>query len=223
MRSQKIIAQVASLPERVDTLEKTVVSLLPQVDMIFVALNGYDYIPDFLRKDEKIVYAKMDNSLGDSAKFYDVEHRNGYILTCDDDLMYPPGYARYMANGVEKHKGVVTLLGKCYDERPITSFRRGYTRIYRCLTRVNDEVEVDIGGTGVMCFHTDDIKLSIDNFERKNMADIWLAKAAHEQGVPIFVLPHPSNYVSHKKYPWRIWVKDGHDKYQTKILNSFLK
>ena len=73
MRSEKRIAQVASIPGRVDTLKLTVSSLLPQVDMIFVALNGYKEAPDFITEDKKIVYALMDNSLGDAAKFYDAD------------------------------------------------------------------------------------------------------------------------------------------------------
>lgn len=221
-RSEKIIAQVASLPERVETLEKCVASLITQVDMIFVALNGYKEIPHFLY-DRKIVYVAMDNSLGDAAKFYDVESRNGYILTCDDDLIYPQGYASYMIHGVKEHGGIVTLLGKCYNNRPIKSFRRGYSSLYRCLTNVSGHHVVHVGGTGAMAFHTDDFKISVDYFEMPNMADIWVAKAAHEQGITITVLPHPARYLMHKKYPWRIWAKDGHDAYQTSVLKSFLE
>ena len=212
------------MPQREESLNRTVDSLLPQVDMIFVALNGYDKVPAFLENNKKIVYALMDNKLGDAAKFYDVDQRNGFVLTCDDDLAYPPEYVKYMVDGVKRHKGVVTLLGKCYDKRPVYSFRSGYTRIYRCLVAVKGDHVVDVGGTGVMAFHTDLIKLSVDDFPKKNMADIWLSKAAKEQGVSITVLSHPARYVSHKRYSQRIWITErGGDKYQTEVLNSFLK
>lgn len=221
-QKQMITAQIASIPQRVATLELTVKSLINQVDLLFVALNGYDYIPEFLEDNRKIVRILMDNSLGDAAKFYDVDQRKGYVLTCDDDLIYPQGYVGYMINGIKKHKGIVSLLGKVYD-RPTYSYRGGYTRIYRALIAVKLDCEVDVGGTGVMAYHTDDFKISIDNFPRPNMADLWVAKAAAEQGVKITVLAHPKRYVSHVKYSHRIWATStGYDKYQTKILNSFL-
>ena len=47
-----IRAQIASLPDRVDSLKLTVESLLPQVDSLFVALNNYEAIPDFLNHDK---------------------------------------------------------------------------------------------------------------------------------------------------------------------------
>ena len=224
MRSEKRIAQVASIPGRVDTLKLTVSSLLPQTDMIFVALNGYNEVPSFLTEDKKIVYALMDNSLGDAAKFYDVDQRNGYFLTCDDDLVYPQGYVSYMISGIKRHGGIVSLLGKRYDTRPVNSSMGGHTSLYKCLTHVRADVEVHLGGTGTMAFHTDSIKLSIDNFPKPNMADIWMAKAAAEQGVKITALAHPDMYVKQRDYGGPTCMKEWHnDTYQTEILNSFLK
>lgn len=223
-QSEKRIAQVASIPGRVETLKLTVGSLLPQTDMIFVALNGYEEVPEFLTNDRKIFYALMDNSLGDAAKFYDADQRNGYLLTCDDDLIYPQGYVSYMIEGVKRHGGVVSLLGKRYDQRPILSSRSGYTSLYRCLTHVNKDVEVHLGGTGAMAYHTDSLKLTTDSFPKPNMADIWVAKAAAEQGVKITALAHPARYVKHRRYSRRIWITERHnDAYQTEVLNSFLK
>lgn len=224
VKNQKIIAQIASLPARVVTLEKTVASLLPQVDFLFVALNGYEEVPAFLKTDKKIVHALMDNTLGDAAKFYDIEERNGYVFTCDDDLVYPSDYVGYMKSKVDEHQCVVSLLGKRYRNRPITSARGGYTALYRCLTAVNGDHEVDTAGTGAMAFHTDHIKVKIDGFERANMADIWMAKQAHEQGVKIIAVGHRARWLKHAFYSRRIWVSSkGQDKYHAEVLNSFLK
>jgi len=207
----------------VETLEKTVASLIDQVDMLFVALNDYEKAPAFLENNRKIVYALMDNSFGDGAKFYDVDQRNGYVLTCDDDLIYPHNYAEYMISGVKKHGGIVSLLGKKYG-RPARGYRGGYTQIFRVLNPVAADHVVDVGGTGAMCFHTDEFKITMDAFEKKNMADLWVAKAAAEQGVKITALKHAKRYVKHVRYHRNIWSTTSHeDGYQTKVLNSFLK
>src|ERR1035437_5903791 len=78
--NREITAQIASLPARVEMLKQTVASLRPQVHKIFVALNGYDFTPEFLKEGE---YIHLDNSTGDAAKFYGVENLNGYIFLCD--------------------------------------------------------------------------------------------------------------------------------------------
>ncbi len=219
-----ITAQIASLPERADTLEKTVDSLIDQVDMVFVALNNYEKVPSFLENNRKIVSILMDNTLGASAKFYDADKRSGYVFTCDDDLVYPQGYVSYMIDAIKRHGGIVSLLGKRYDDRPISSYRKGYTTIYRALKPVSVDAEVHVGGTGVMAYHTDSFTADIDMFKRKNMVDLFIAKAAHEQGVTITSIAHPHSYLHHKLYPERIWVTSrGEDSYQTEVLNSFLK
>ena len=218
-----ITAQIASLPERVDTLEQTVDSLINQVNMLFVALNNYDYVPTFLQNNRKIFFALMDNSLGDSAKFYDADQRKGYVFACDDDIIYPQGYVSYMIEAIKRHGGIVTLLGKRYDDRPIESFRNGYTSIYRALNPVGADTEVHIGGTGVMAYRADDFKFCQDDCLAPNMADIWVAKAAMEQGVKITVIAHPHGYLKHVIYPNRIWVSSSEmDGYQTELVNSFL-
>ena len=219
-----ITAQIASLPERVDNLKKTVKSLIGQVDAMFVALNGHKEVPPFLQNNRKITYILMDNALGAGAKFYDTDQRSGYILTCDDDLTYFDGYAGLMVEGIKKHGGIVTLLGKVYDTRPITSYRMGYTKIYSCLNSVRYDTKIDVAGTGVMGWRSDTIKIDPGLFPEKNMADLWVSKLAYEQGVKLTVLAHPRESVFYKMYPHRIWLENkDRDRFQTEILNSFLK
>ena len=49
-----IYAGVATMPQRRDALEKAIASLRPQVDRIFVFLNDYESVPEFLTADPKI-------------------------------------------------------------------------------------------------------------------------------------------------------------------------
>ena len=217
-----ITAHIASLPERVKTLEKTVNSLLPQVDYIFVSLNNYEEIPFFLN-DNKIISTLCDNSLGDAAKFLRVNDFHGYVFVCDDDIIYPDNYVDYMISKIESCKGVVSLLGKEYSKRPIKSFRKGYTEIHRCLVPVEGDHEVDVCGTGAMAYHSDDIDVNVDDFLSRNMADIWMARLAYEQGVKLFAVEHDRDFIEHITYPNRIWVGTVDDTVQTMVLNTFLK
>lgn len=195
-----ITAQIASLPDREHLLKKTVESLRPQVDKIFVGLNSYTHTPDFLKEGE---YIHLDNSTGDAAKFYGVEGLAGYLLTCDDDIIYPPDYVQYMISGLHKHGAITTLHGKVYP-RPATSFIKTVAKV-RCLDACPCDTEVDVPGTGVTCLHTDMIKVRYEDFKIRNMADLWLAKLAHEQGVKIMALAHPADYLTYQPPPTTIW------------------
>jgi len=154
-------------------------------------------------------------------KFYDAENLEGWVLTCDDDLIYPKGYVKYMTSRAEAYKGIVTLHGKIY-RRPIQFNPADET--YRCLEEVERDMRVDVGGTGVMCYHTDMIKVAYNAFKIANMADLWMAKLAKEQGVGIYTLKHPEDYLIYQNPEETIWrvYRDTGFEIQTKVLKSFL-
>lgn len=214
-----IRVQIASVPERVNMLRKTVESLRSQVDEIFVGLNDYPFDPEFLHPGE---YAHFDNSKGDAVKFYNVENYRGYFFSCDDDLIYPPDYVKKLREAVDKYKCIVTLHGKTYREKP-RSFT-DFMGVYRCLDDVFGDGRVDVGGTGVMAFHTDHFRLKFSDFGSANMADLWMAKAAKKQGVKIMCLEHAKGYLKDQAPAKTIWntEKEKGFKEQTKLLKSFI-
>lgn len=217
-----ITAQIASIPERVESLKATVESIYPQVDFLFVALNNYEDVPIFLRGDRKIATVLLDNKMTDASKFYNIEERKGYILTCDDDLVYPKTYAQDMIDGVITHKCIISLHGKVYP-RPFKSFENIKTN-YRCLGGVQTGSYVDVGGTGVMAWHSDFFKVKYEDFKSPNMADIWVAKLAREQRVRIYILAHTAQYLQHTRFTDTIFVREQKKgfKAQTELLKTFL-
>jgi hypothetical protein len=214
------IVLIASIPERERMLKKTVDSLISQVDNICVALNNYDHIPEFLWDE---VYTKLYNKKGDSERYWCVDDIEGYILTCDDDLIYPANYVNIMINAVIKYGCVCTLHGRNYD-RPVKGFQQ-FFRGYPCLGDVMKDIEVDIGGTGVMCWHTDFLKVKYEDFQSANMADIWFSKLCHEQKVKIMCITHRQSWLKYQYPEDTIWDQENKKgfKEQTKLLQSFLK
>jgi hypothetical protein len=215
---------IASLSERESSLLRTLASIEGQADRIFVALNGYAEIPQELRNNPKIHCDLLDNSLMDSAKFLHVSECDGWYFGCDDDLQYPDGYVSYMISKTTQYNSIVSLHGRKYN-RPVTSFKRNFKLNYHCLHSYDYDTELDLGGTGVMCFDTNRFKLSIADFLIHGMADVWVSKKAHEQGVPIMGVAHKSNYL-HYTPPQNnqtLWNFFKTDSVQTGILQSFLK
>jgi hypothetical protein len=214
-----ITVQIASVPSREEMLRKTVESLRGQCDKLFVGLNNYDHVPDFLNEGE---YKFFDNSTGDAVKFYGVENLEGWVLTCDDDLIYPEGYVDKMILKSMLYGCPVTLHGKSYS-RPIIAFNI-HKEVFKCLRYVKKDVQVDVGGTGVMCFDTSYLKIKYSDFELPNMADLWFTKLCREQGVKIMCIAHKADYLKYQKPEETIFLSAYEQGFeiQTEILKRIL-
>lgn len=214
--------QIATLPSRERYLKNTVHSLIDQCDSMFIALNNYDHIPEWLNHP-KIECKLMDNSTGDGAKFYNVEKFKGYFFACDDDLIYPSDYVETMVNMIEKYDrdAIITNHGRIIKSYPVENYYLAPKITYHCLQEVDVEVKVHFGGTGVMAFHTDTIKIKYKDFKKPNMADIWLSINARDQKVPIITNPHSENWLKYQEVTDTI-----HERYhldcpiQTNIVNK---
>jgi len=231
-----ITANIASIPDRELLLEKTVNSLRNQVDELNVMLNGYPRVPLFLSKPRVIVW-KLDNSKGDAAKFYRVAHTRGYIFTCDDDLLYPPDYVEVMIAKLREHdnKVILTNHGRIMEPKPVHNAytdRRGGSRNpdskFHCLLDTPREDYLDIGGTGVMAWHSDYFTPDYDRIDIPNMADIWVCKFAKEQGCKILHNPHKEGWIRYTSHvfgfsdPRTIWDEHFPNPEQiTNFYNSF--
>ncbi len=216
-----ITVQIATLPDR--DVVPTIYSLYDQVDKIVICFNGHKEIPFWAKDIRKIESHLMDNSLGDAAKFFEIDKKSGYLFTCDDDLIYPDTYVQDMIEKIEEYHCPVSLHGRCFDVRPIKSYYHSATKKYRCLGDVSDCYQVDVGGTGVMAWRSDMLKISIEDFPVKNMADIWFAKLCHEQGVNIICVKHPAKYLGYIHPISNIYDDTNKaDSYQTQIINTFL-
>jgi hypothetical protein len=160
--------------------------------------------------------------MGDAAKFYDVDKLNGYIFTLDDDLVVPKSYIKDMLMYIEGYNCPVTLHGKVFGNRPVEDYFKSFTGNYTCLGTVTKDVRVDVGGTGVMGWRSDMLKISLSDFLIPNMADVWFAKLCYEQGQKIMCLHHDAGYIKYIKPNWTIWRNEPRTGIQTEILNSFL-
>jgi hypothetical protein len=65
------------------------------VDEFSSKMGDDDDIPSILYHNKINLYFS-DNSKGDAFKFYRLMESDGYFLTVDDDLIYPPNYVEYM-------------------------------------------------------------------------------------------------------------------------------
>jgi len=220
--TERRIANVASY-RRTESLVKTLESIINQCDEVNVALNDFEGgLPPILYDDKVNLYF-TDNSKGDAFKFLRLSESDGYFLTIDDDLIYPPNYVEYMIAKCKEYGNsrVMTLHGRNFASFPITSYYKSATERYACLDTVKKNVLVQFGGTGVMCFHTDLFKVVIDYFMAPNMADVWIGRYCLDNKIEILCLRHESGFI--KYIPQKTTIYDHEsksDKIQTDLVNG---
>lgn len=217
----KVIYNISSF-NRKESLLNTINSIFDQSDIINISLNSYDEIPKELY-DKKIRIFITNNEKGDAYKFTSLEKSNGYYFTIDDDILYPSNYSEYMIDKVEEYnrRSIITLHGRSFGDFPIKSYYRSAIKKIHCLHESKIDDDVQFGGTGVMCFHTNLLRINISYFELPNMADIWVGKYAMENKINIKCVSHKSGFLKYQNVEETIYssnIKD--DTKQTEIVNK---
>ncbi|MCO5130288.1 MAG: hypothetical protein M9932_06950 [Xanthobacteraceae bacterium] len=157
INENSVCAAIATYPGRRNLLQETVESLLPQVDYLFVYLNNYRAPPDFLLEHPKIQYTlDTASTFRAAAKFFWIERFRCFWLICDDDIIYPPDYARRMIETLSKY-GRSTIIG-CHGTVFSPIFSNCYaSRIqeYQFERALPSDRRVHMLGSGTMCLHSD--------------------------------------------------------------------
>lgn len=197
-----IVASIASIPYRREGLKKVVASILPQVQRLNVFLDDYPDVPLFLEEENIVVARSQDVGFwGDAGKFFWCDQIGScYHFTLDDDILYP---SDYVVNSVRRMESLPPCVAS-YTGHTLKLNSEGKIRVlYRhrhddwhiFFKDVPQAHRVHVVGTGVCVYHTDSITLCPSMFHTPNMADLFLAVEALNQGVPRYVLPHPARWL----------------------------
>ena len=227
VKKEKVTIGIASIKSRESALQRTIQSLINQVDHIHVYLNDYDKVPLFIQNNSKITFylGKIFKDRGDTAKYYAIDKvQEGYYFSCDDDLLYPENYVEKTITYLQSknNRFIATYHGALLRNGKLSNYYRDRKQIhYSHFQRMPSPVH--IGGTGVMAFHIKTFKPDIKAFKYQNMADIWVGIQAQEQKIPIICSPRPLNWIK----PIPVSVNEGifsskknHD-IQTQVINDW--
>lgn len=219
----KTMVGIASIPNREKELQKCIESLYNQADRIVVGLNWYKSVPSFLKKPW-IEVIMWDNSLGDAIKFAKVHETDtyDYYFSCDDDLYYPKDYIQSRIEWIDKYdrKAIVGTHGVIVPWNKIQTYYGNCVR-YTYKWYLPTDNFVNVLGTGTVAFHKDTVKLSIKDFPKPNMADIWLGIKAQKEKIPMICLKHDGKEIQTMNTNGSIWEeKHNDDSDITKIVNS---
>ncbi len=224
---EKVTIGMASIKSREKILEKSIKSLIDQVDSIHVYLNDYEKVPEFLLKNPKITFylGKIYRDRGDTGKFYGLNQvEEGYFFSCDDDLIYPQDYVEKTVSFLNdnENKVIATYHGVILKEGRLNNYYRDRKQIHYSRFQ-KTPIRVHLGGTGVMAFHVKSFKPDITKFKYPNMADVWVGIQAQEKKIPIVCAPRIMNWIKAEDLPIAETIygsKKNHD-IQTDVLNDW--
>ncbi|MCA9037308.1 MAG: glycosyltransferase [Planctomycetaceae bacterium] len=219
-RTDHVIGGLATIPERALLLRKNLPAILRQVDRLYVCLNGYDAVPEFL-SDPRIDCWIEQGDRGDAAKFTAFEDVNGYFLSMDDDIAYPDGYSSRLTTAIDAYhrRCCVGFHGACIPGRLRSFYQDRW--LFHASDALEDDQPVHLLGTGLMGVHSSTLRLTAQDFRQPNMADIWVALAAQKQCVGMVVLAHEADWIQFDRTEQSIYEQFAErDQEQTNAVNS---
>jgi hypothetical protein len=200
----KVHICIATLPEREASLRSAFESLRDQANEFHIYLNGHRRVPEFMRGDKgsdcEIWRSKQND--GAVKKFWWANKLSGYLLFCDDDIIYPDNYVERVVEGIERYgrRAVVGFHGSVFpdDFSSYAKHRKGCSYVHL----LKEDMPVHVLGTGVMGYHSstpsamtdlpsDHFRVSMADFPYRNMLDIWFGIACQEHEVPLVCLAKP--------------------------------
>jgi len=195
------IATLATLKEREPLLEQVVAALYPQVDQICVHLHGYDQVPDWLRRPKIVCWSdQVHRDHGAADKWRPWFPDGALVLCCDDDIVYPPDYVEVMEAAVERHSGAVVGLPGSRFQTPLETYYRDRTS-WHLAEALSEDLRVHLVGTGACAYRQGTIRVGVDDFPCKFMADVHFAILAKRQDVPLWIVARDAAWAQPLELP----------------------
>jgi hypothetical protein len=196
----RVAATIASYPARFAYLGRVVERIRPQVDTVFVYLNNTTRVPTFLRRPD-VVTTLGDNAAGDlrdGGKFYPIDRLADYeiCLTLDDDIIYPPGYAKAMCVHLDRfdRDSAVGVHGVLVRE-PFVSVQKS-RRSFHFTAELGAYVPVNLLGTGTMAVVTAHLSDLGHAQLQPGAVDVSFAGFANRVGMPLIAVPRGEGWLS---------------------------
>ena len=223
----RITAYMATMPGREQALRTAVRSLAPQVGYLYIMSNIMDGVASTYQPEFPNVILQLCEDIGDRGKFYHADIWDGFVLTVDDDILYPPDYVQTMLREIEAYerRAVIGYHGRIVKgDEP--SFFRAKRQYIHFVNNTPKDVGVNLIGTGVMGLHTDALDGELIDWSKvlpvPNVSDISFSAEMNRRGIPLVCARKRQGWLQQIAVPHTIanrQLKD--DTIETELLHSF--
>ena len=169
---------MATVVGREEMLLDAVSSLYNQVDRIRIYLNGSTDAPTYLDDPRiELAWSRDHGDSGDMGKFFWADDKSpGYRFVVDDDFIFPPNFIERMALKLEAYgRRAVVGVHAILLRQPFKDYYDPRSRfVSRCAIALGQDLNCDVLGTGAVCYDPKIFVISKNEFQYKNMADLWV-------------------------------------------------
>lgn len=217
-----IVATLATYPPRRSNLLPVVQALDPQVDRLHVVLNQYEEALPELESFESVRQIVPDYDTKDVGKFYSDVSDADYVLTVDDDLIYPEDFVsktieRFEALGEGRflggyHASLYQRASFSWSPKKLLKWFRysdaciaDYRRIFHFYKGLEDPVVVDQIATNASIMRGADFPPHDYMRGSQKFVDVRLAKWCFERGIRPVALPRIAGWLDEVRFEETIY------------------
>ena len=192
IRSLPRVATIATMPTRIETFARVVARLLPQVDRMFVFLDGFEATPGFLLDDRKITVLRSQEvgELHSTGRFLALRvlEAPSVVLVVDDDIKYPRNYVARMVRrlAAASGKAVIGVHGGIFKP-PYESYVTDGTQ-YHFSSELKEDTRADALGAGTAAFLSEVMDFDVRQWVGYDHSDLQLALEAKRRQVPLICI-----------------------------------
>lgn len=196
----QVIGCMATFPERFAILRRTIGSIAPQLDRLYLYVNGTtDGLPQLSDLGDIVILDGRDHAgdLSANGKVYPLKFASDCeVFGLDDDFIFPPDYVRKNLTLLRRFGGrcAATTHGSILP--PTTDWYYERSHVFVSVQGLAALQICTLAGSGTFCFDQRHLVIDIDDLLKDVMVDLKLSLAARTAGLPIFVLPRPEGWLT---------------------------
>jgi len=224
------VATIATLAGRTEGFLKVLAAIRPQVDHVFVYLDGYKTVPSELAGLDRVTvrHAEQHGDLHAASRFLCLRElaRPSVVVVVDDDIAYPSDYVAYMAGVLELvgHRAVVGVHGRILMP-PHQSYVNDTTLIHFAQALEHPR-HVHVLGTGTCAFVSSHFDVDPRRWDQTDMNDLMVAIEAQRRGLPRIAVSRPAGWLRPyaENQPDSIWARaQADDSERSRCMRALLR
>lgn len=200
IRNGPRIGSMATMPSRAESFARVLPAVAPQVDRLYLYLDGFPRVPDSVRAFPNVVplLAHENGDLHAAGRFLPLKflQKRSVFVIFDDDIVYPPAYVAALVEGLAAFAGraVVAYHGNVFRP-PFQSYVKD-RHCYHFSAALERETPVHAVGAGTAAFDSGHLRFDSAAWPRVLSNDLLLAIEAVRRGLPQIALPRPKGWLA---------------------------
>lgn len=190
---------MATMPSRAESFARVLPAVSPQVDRLYLYLDGFTRVPESVRTFANVVplLAHEQGDLHAAGRFLPLTmlRKRCVFVVFDDDILYPPTYVREIAEGLAAFAGraVVGYHGNVFRP-PFRSYVRD-RHCYHFTAALAEHRPVHCVGAGTAAFDSGRLSFDPAAWPRNRGNDLLLAIEAERRNLPHVALARAAGWL----------------------------